>query len=178
MSASRILAVAALLGVVAALPATAQTSEAATATATVPQILTFDVTNNNAVISNITKDDVIAGFKDAPTAHVLSHSGNVAHALQVQVDATNPTYLTGTNGARTDKPISDMRYKVGTFSTGGTTTDMGDGALPTTITTIKTVAAGSYEGSASTNVAIRMLLSWADPAGTYSLPYTFTVIAQ
>lgn len=177
-SSLRTLGIAALLGIATALPAAAQTAEGGTATATIPQILTLDLQNNNAVISGIAKADVLAGYKDAPSAHVLAHSGNVAHALQLQVGSTNPTYMTGTNGGRADKPIADLRYKLSPFSTTGTTPDLGAGGFPATVTTIKTVAAGSYEDTAATQVAVRMLLSWVDPAGTYELPYTFTVIAQ
>lgn len=177
-SSLRTLGIAALLGLATALPAAAQTSEGGTATATVPQILTLDLSNNDAVIAGIAKADVIAGYKDAPSAHVLAHSGNVAHAIQLQVGSSNPLYMTGTNGGRTTKPISDLRYKLTPFSTTGTTPDLGAGGFPSTVTTIKSVASGSYEGTAATQVSVRMLLSWADPAGTYELPYTFTVIAQ
>lgn len=168
----RLLAAALFAAAVAGSPAAAQVT--ATATADIPQVLTFNVTGTDVTFTGIAKADFDAGNKQSSVVSTITHAGNVAHAIQVASAASNPSFMTATTGGRTDKPIADLRYKTTTFSS---STDLGTG-MAATVATLGSFAAGNYDGTSAMSVNYKLVLSYLDKTATYTLPFTYTVIAQ
>lgn len=165
------LALALVLGLVRAHSAAAQTSGSVTATLDIGTILSIGITNLDVQFPSPQTADWTAGYVDAGTSSQVSHKGNVRHGVQVRADAATMTgtALSGGGQPRTDKPASDVRLRIDAGSWQGLSST-------TPIEVVTNAAPGAY--SASATIDYRLLLSDADVAGTYTLGFTFTVVAQ
>lgn len=157
----------------AAAPLAAQTTANGSSTVTVPQVLYIGVSATALNFGTVAQADLDAGYKDGGAAITVTHKGNVNHTVQVTAAANTMTGV-GTK-ARTDKPSTDLRFKIGT--TAPAATDVLTNQLSTTATAIH---AGATPGNYADHETLwyRMMLSYADTEGQYDLNFTYTIIAQ
>lgn len=169
----RILSLAALLGLFGASQALAQTTANGTASITIEETLSITGTNVDPTFAVPTSSDFSAGFVASSTTASLATSGNVAHNVQIRESTGTATAMSATGaGARTDKPIGDFRWCTSSCTNGGAFTQ-----LSTTSTDI--LAANLAAGDHTTTVNYRMQVSSAsDTPGTYSVGFTYTVVAR
>lgn len=139
-------------------------SRSGTATITIPTLLHIDVTNLAVTFDSPSFDDFTAGSIGANSgASVIDTRGNVVHDVTIEAD----------NAAMTGpyaKPATDLEWSVD----GGSTWS----GLSTTAADVATaVSRGANSGVAS--VVYQMLLREADDVpGSYSLDFTYTVVAN
>lgn len=131
--------------------------------AQIPTVLLLDVANADPRFTSITAADFDAGYA-LPTngASTLAHKGNVSHSVHIRADAG---LMSGGDG---DKPASDLQWSL-------------DGGPWTPLTTSNAaLVPGANRGShAGRTVAFRLLLDFADdPPGTYTLNFTYTILAN
>lgn len=156
----------------------AQTQVNASASITVGTVLSLDVTNPTVTFSAPTVTNFDNGYVGNSSSNsVITHKGNVAHAVKVWTTASNMTASGGAGSgddvARAAKPVGDLRWST-------------DGTNFTNLTTSATAAGGGTVVSAARGgshptqeVRYRMALSYADDTpGTYSLNFTYTIIAN
>jgi hypothetical protein len=144
--------------------AVAQTVQG-TATITIPTLLSIDVTNVSVTFPSPDLDDYTTGYVDMSSGtSVVSTRGNVQHDVTIAADAAAMT-------GPTAKPASDLQW--GTGGSGG-----GFAGLSTSAADVATgLARGTNDAVAE--VTYRMLLDEAaDEPGTYSLAFTYTVVAN
>ena len=147
--------------------AMAQTTVNATATIQIPQVLYISV-NETAITFNSPPVDVTdfeAGFKAADQVSTITHKGNIVHDVEI---AANATDFTATNDPVNNiKSAADFQYS----------TDGG-----TNFTSISTSAAdvvtAAPKGAGSQQVNYQILLAYADAPDTYTLGFTYTVVAN
>lgn len=155
----------------AAAPAQAQSTVNASATIPIGTVLYIAATNPNVVFAAPTAADFDAGFIDATTVTNITHNANVRHS--VTVAATSPTMTAtaggaGADGARADKPASDLQWS----RTGSAFTGLTPSATP-----IRSgVARGAYS---DLDIRYRMALDYdEDTPGTYGLNFVYTIVAD
>jgi hypothetical protein len=157
-----------VLGAFALFGATNLSAQAnATATVTIPTVLSVSLTGNSFNFAP-TQSEFDAGVMNASGSSTLSTKGNVQHAIEIAADNATFTY----SGTQTDpsKPASDLEWS----SDGGTNWT----GLTTTAAQVGSNLARGAHASAAT-VDYHVLLSYAnDVPGTYSLGFTYTVIAN
>lgn len=144
----------------------AQASQNVTATITIDETLAITLNSGTVSFPNPTSVDFDAGYRAASTSTTITHRGNVNYHLQVST-------ASATMGATT-KASSDLEWQATSVAYGGPTPWT---PLSTTATNVvPNVTAGSY--STDTTVNYRMRLSYAtDAPGTYSVTFTYTLIA-
>lgn len=149
--------------------ASAQNTEVnAGASITIPQLLSIDVSNTAVTFAQPALADWNAGYiGNSSAASVVDTRGNVTHRVTISADAATMGYA----GDEDDplKPAGDLQWSNSGGSFAGLTTGGAN------------VVSGLSRGSntAAAEVSYRMLLSdAADVPGTYSLAFTFTVVAD
>lgn len=159
------LSLVAALVLVGASEARAQTSVPATASITIPTLLSIDVSNTTVTFDAPDLTDYAAGsIGMSSAASVIDTRGNVAHRVTVEADAATMT-------GPTAKPASDLEW--GTGGAGGAFTGLS--------TTAADVVVGLARGTnmSAAEVWYRMVLDEAaDEPGTYSLAFTYTVVSN
>lgn len=164
--------VAAALVLAGAATAQAQnTSASATAEITIPTVLFIDVTSDGLVsFDQPDATDFNNGFIPTSDQTTIDTKGNVVHDLTV---VANSSEFTDSGGNATSKPASDLLW-----SASGDVTDASQGnPMPTSATD---VATGLAKGDPSAiAVDYGLLLDYAtDAPATYSLSFTYTVVAN
>ena len=145
----------------------AQTTAAASASITIPTLLTIGVTNTTVAFAQPAFTDYDAGSIAAAATSVISTRGNLVHDVTVASNAAAFTWA-GT-GTDPNKTAADLEW-----STDGSTWT----GLTTTATDVATALGRGQNANAAT-VSYRMLLDEAnDIPGTYSLNFTYTVVAN
>ena len=147
--------------------ASAQTA-AASASITIPELLSINVSNTTVGFDQPAFTDYDAGEILANTAaSSIDTRGNVVHDVTIAANAAAFTYAgTGTDPV---KPAADLQW-----SKDGSTWN----ALGTTAVDVLT-ALGRGSNTAAGTVSYKMLLDEAsDIPGTYSLNFTYTVVAN
>lgn len=160
----KLLALALVVGTLgAAGPAAAQTSESATASVSINQVLYLDVTNTNVTFSEPTASDFNSGEILSSVQSDITHRANIVHDVEVAADASN---FSGGSGS---KPASDLHWSLD----GSTWTP-----LSTTAADLVTgVAPGAYDNAET--VSYKLLLDYStDEPGSYSLGFTYTIVAN
>jgi hypothetical protein len=141
-------ALAGLLCLLGAQPVLAQTSQNATATITIVETLYVSVTNTTVTFNTPTSAQFLAGNIGASSgASVLDHGGNVTHTVQLQSSSAN--MVATIDPVNNIKPASDLQRT--------------------------SIAKGNYPAAAT--VTYRMLLNFANAPDTYTLNFTYTVVA-
>jgi len=171
MTVKRILGNLALVAAFAALlnaeEAQAQSTVNATATIQIPQVLYISVDETAITFNSPAVDatDFEAGFKAADQTSTVTHKGNIVHDVEIKADATD---FTATNDPVNNiKPAADFQY-----STDG-------GSNFTSIsTTAADVVTAAPQGGNTQQVNYQILLSYADAADTYTLGFTYTIVAN
>lgn len=163
-----------LLGVIALLGASdvaAQTTANGTATITIGQVLYINVTNTAVTFPNPTGADY-AATPAAVTAtsgqSVIDHAGNITHDVEI---ASSADFFDAINVANDGmKPSTHLEW-----SSDGGTSWTGVSTAPVDVVTA--AAAGLYTGAAT--IDYRMLLDHTtDAPDTYTLDFTYTVVAN
>lgn len=160
------LALVAVLALFGAREATAQTdTEAATASITIPTLISIDITNATVGFDQPDYTDYDTGWIGMNSgASVISTRSNIIHKVTVQADAAT---MTGPSA----KPASDLEW--GTGGAAGSFT----GLTTTAADVVTSIAQGNNPTAAS--VWYRMVLDEAnDQPGTYSLAFTYTALAN
>jgi hypothetical protein len=175
----------ALLGLsVIATPLAAQVTVNASASITVPAVLSLNVTNTSVGFAAPTAADYTAGFAAQNTAaSVVSHAGNVRHDVRIWTDQA--TFTGSGGGAAPDavnaaKPAGDLLWSTDNFGvvthplTQSATAAAASGANQVLVSQ---AARGVYNNS--NTVTFRINLSYAnDTPGTYSINFFYTAIAN
>lgn len=147
-------------------PVSAQSSVNGTSTITIQQVLYLAVSNTAVAFPVPTAANFNTGNVAASSAaSVVSHAGNVTHSVKITAGAAN---MTATDVANV-KPASDLEWSMdsGTNWTG----------VSTTAQSVRTSIAKGQHNSAAT-VQYRMQLDYStDAPDTYTLPFTYTVVA-
>lgn len=153
-----------LLLALLALPlgAHAQTSQTATASVTVSDILKITITNNTISFGTATA----AGSRAGDVSTVVSHEGNGTHTVQIAANAANFTSTSGLNN--TALPASRIEYS----KDAGVTWVA---ASTTAASLVTSAAAGTYNNAVT--VQYRMSVQASDPKDTYSLGLTYSVVS-
>lgn len=146
----------------------AQTASAS-ASVTVPTVLSITVTNQNIAFPSATATDFTNGYVGTATSSSIDTKGNVVHDVTIQADAATFTYT----GAETDpnKGASDLLWS----SNGGTSWTALDNAAAVDVATA--LARGVNSGAATVDYRIALSLT-NDVPGDYSLGFTYTVVAN
>lgn len=138
------------------------------ASITIPTVLYVDVTNTSVTFDQPDATDYANGSIDANVSGVLSYRGNVQHSVEIAADAD---YFDATDAANDDlKPASHLEWS----KDGGSNWS----ALSTTAADVVTgVARGAHDNAQT--IDYRMLLDYTtDAPDTYSLGFTYTVVAD
>lgn len=154
-----------LAGALALFGATSLSAQNATATVTIPTVLAINLTGNSFDF-NPTQTEFDAGVMGATGTSTLSTRGNVPH----DIDITAGTNTFGYSGTYTDpaKAASDLEWSTGSGWTGLSTT-----AAPV----VQGLSRGVNANAAT--VSYQLLLSYDnDVPGTYTLNFTYTVVAN
>lgn len=158
----------ALLAVFGATGLAAQnTTAGANASITIPELLHIDVSNTTVTFGTATLTNWDDGHIPASSAGSdVTTRANVVHDVTIEADAA--TMTTADGGTKT---AGDLQW-----STDGTTFV----SLSETAADVLTaLAAGANGGVARGTVTYRMLLSEeTDEPGTYTLAFTYTVVAN
>lgn len=158
----------AVAGLFSAATVDAQTA-AASASITIPELLSINVTNTTIAFAQPAFTDYDAGEIGTATTSSISTRGNVAHDVTV---ASNAAAFTYGGGAGPDplKPAADLQWS----------TDAGTSwnGLTTLAVDVLTNLGRGQNANAAT-VAYKMALDeTVDIPGTYSLAFTYTVVAN
>lgn len=145
--------------------ARAQTSVPATASITIPTLLSIEVSETTVTFPTPDLDDYTAGSIDMSSgASVVGTRGNITHRVTISADAAT---MTGPSA----KPASDLEW--GTGGSGGSFA----GLSTTAADVVADLVRGTHASAAE--VSYRMVLDEAaDEPGTYSLAFTYTVLAN
>jgi len=159
-----ILALGLLVGVVGM----AQVTQGSTAQFTVPTLIRLTLSTSTIDFGSLTEADYDAGQKDLVAAQGLQIWSNRSWTLSVAANA-------GTWTGPWAKPTTDLQWRA-------TTTDGRVTSHVSTLTGLTIgatqVAAGSRGGNVQLSMDFRVLVSWEnDPAGDYSLGFTYTLTA-
>ena len=155
-----------VLALLGAREASAQTdTEGATASITIPTLISIDVSNATVGFDQPTLADYTTGHIGMNSgASVVSTRSNIIHKVTIQADAAT---MTGPSA----KPASDLQW-----GTGGAA-----GSFAGLTTTAADVVGNLPRGNNATAASVwyRMVLDEAnDQPGTYSLAFTYTALAN
>ena len=176
---------AAMLGLSALLaaPVEAQVTVNASASITVPAVLSLTVTNTAVGFAAPTATEYNEGFIAQNTAaSVVSHAGNVRHDVRIWTDVANFTGSGG--GAAPDavnaaKPAGDLLWSSDNFTTSHPLTQSATAAAASGANQVLVSQAARGVYNNSNTVTFRMNLSYAtDTPGTYSINFFYTAIAN
>lgn len=147
--------------------AQAQSTVNATATIQIPQVLFISVDETAITFNSPAVDatDFEAGFKAADQVSTVTHKGNIVHDVEIKADATD---FTATNDPVNNiKPAADFQYS----TDGGTN-------FSSISTTAADVVTAAPKGDNTQQVNYQILLSYADAPDTYTLGFTYTIVAN
>jgi hypothetical protein len=149
----------------------AQTTAPGSSSITINNVLFISVTNLSVTFPAVTQAHYTAGYVIANNTSLVTSRGNIAHSVTVKADVASMS-ATG-SGARPNKPASDLQVRIRpSGGAWGSATGLTIGDL----SVIANRPAGDHSG-APPEIEYRILLNWAaDSPGTYTLPFTFTVI--
>ena len=156
------------LGLLVGVAGMAQVTQGSTAQFTVPMLIRLSLTTSTVNFGALTEDDYDLGFKDLYTAQGIQIWSNKSWTLTVAADAATWT-------GPWAKPSTDLRWRAVTSdgrvaSFENTFTGLTSGATQ--------VAAGTRGGNIDLSMDFRVLVSWEnDPAGDYSVGFTYTLTA-
>ena len=176
--------IAALLGVsLFAAPLAAQVTVNASASITVPAVLSLSVTNTAVGFPAPTATEYNQGYAVQNTAaSVVSHGGNVRHDVRIWTDVATMTGAAGgfaSDPVRANKPVGDLLWSSDNFTSSHPLTQSATAAAATGAdqVLVNQAARGVYANS--NTVTFRMNLSYAnDTPGTYSVNFFYTAIAN
>lgn len=150
--------------------ASAQAPVNADASIVIPTLLQITVDETTVTFDQPTLADYTTGHVFGDVTSVVVTRGNVAHDVTVAADAATMGFVASAGGADPLKPASDMQWSAD-----------GGGGWSSLSTTAADVAAGLARGNnnPAASVTYRMLLNEAtDEPGTYTLGFTYTVVAN
>lgn len=156
------------LGLLVGVAGMAQVTQGSTAQFTVPTLIRLSLSTSTINFGTLTEDDYDAGQKDLLSAQGIQIWSNKSWTLTVAADA-------GTWTGPWAKPSTDLRWRAATAdgrvsSYVSTFTGLATGATQ--------VAAGTRGGNIQLSMDFEVLVSWEnDPAGDYSLAFTYTLTA-
>ena len=157
----------AAIAVLAASDTSAQTTAAASASIVIPPLLSISVDQLTVTFPQPTLADYTAGEVASTVTSTIGTRGNVGHDVTIVADAATMSYT----GSETppSKPSSDMQWSIDNATWNGLTT--------TAAAVASAIARGNNPSVAG--VTYQMLLDENnDYVGTYSLAFTFTVVAN
>lgn len=142
----------------------------ATASITIPTLLQITVDQTAVTFPQPTLADYTTGNVASAVTSTVSTRGNVSHDVMITADAGVMTFAASTGAADPNKPAADLQWSGDT----GTTWN----SLSTTAGLVADALARGTNAAAAA-VTYRMLLDEAtDEPGTYSLGFTYTVVAN
>jgi len=157
------------LGLLVGVMGMAQVTQGSTAQFTVPTLIRLSIPIVTIDFGALTEADYDAGHKDLVAAQVVHIWSNRTWTLTVAANA-------GTWTGPWAKPSTDLLWRASTTDHRATITHpnvftgLATGAIP--------VAAGTRGGNIQLTMDFRVLVSWEnDPAGDYSLGFTYTLTA-
>lgn len=156
------------LGLVAGVAGMAQVTQGSTAQFTVPTLIRLALSTSTINFGALTEADYDAGQKTVGTAQAIQIWSNKSWTLTVAAN-------TGTWTGPWAKPSTDLLWRAATAdgrvsSHVSTFTGLATGAAQ--------VAAGTRGGNIQLAMDFRVLVSWEDdPAGDYSVGFTYTLTA-
>jgi hypothetical protein len=156
------------LGLLVGVAGMAQVTQGSTAQFTVSTLTRLSLTTSTVNFGALTEDDYDLGFKDLYTAQGIYIWSNKSWTLTVAADAATWT-------GPWAKPSTDLQWRAVTSNSYvsshvSTFTGLTSGATQ--------VAAGTRGGSIDLSMDFRVLVSWEnDPAGDYSVGFTYTLTA-
>lgn len=140
--------------------ALAQQSVQVTVTIDIPQVLYIAVDNANVTFSSPSESDFNTGWTKAANQTTLTYSGNVPHVVTIAADVAS---FTGPYA----KAASDLEW-----STDGSTWN------PLSTSPVN-VASSAAPGRSTQVVQYRLILDYQkDAPGTYTLPITYSIVAN
>lgn len=156
------------LGLVLGVVGMAQVTHGSTAQFTVPTLIRLTLSTSTINFGSLTEADYDAGQKTLLAAQGVQIWSNKSWTLTVAANA-------GTWTGPWAKPSTDLLWRAGTAD-GRVTSHV---SAFTGLTTGATqVAAGTKGGNIQLSMDFRVLVSWEnDPAGDYSLGFTYTLTA-
>lgn len=150
--------------------ASAQSAVNASASITIPTLLQITVDEVAVTFDAPTLNDYLTGSLTSAVTSVIGTRGNVTHDVTIIADDPTMGFVPSAGGADPLKPASDLEWSID-----------GGGAWTGLSTTAANVVAGLGRGNnaAAASVNYRMLLDEAsDEPGTYTLGFTYTVVAN
>ncbi len=156
------------LGLLVGVAGTAQVTAGSTAQFTVPTLIRLSLSTSTINFGTLTEADYDAGQKTVFSAQGIQIWSNKSWTLSV---AANTATWTGPWA----KPSTDLLFRA-------TTSDGRVSSYASTFTGLTTgatqVAAGTRGGNVQLSMDFEVLVSWEnDPAGDYSLAFTYTLTA-
>jgi hypothetical protein len=144
-----------------------QSTVNATATIQIPQVLFISVDETAITFNSPAVDatDFEAGFKAADQVSVVTHKGNIVHDVEIKADATD--FTAAADPVNNIKSAADFQYS----------TDGGSNFASIT-TTAADVVTAAPKGANTQQVNYQILLSYADAPDTYTLGFTYTIVAN
>lgn len=161
-----------LLALAGAKQASAQTTASGSSSLTIGTVLYISVSNLTVGFPSVANTDYDNGYVIASALSQITTKGNTTHTVSIKANAST---MTGTGtGARASKPASDLQVR--TRPSGGSYGSL-MGLTTSNQNLIVSRAAGDYSASLY-DVEYRMLLNWGnDTPGTYTLSFTYTIVA-
>lgn len=142
----------------------------AEASITIPTLLEITLDETTVTFGQPTLADYTTGHVPGDVTSVVSTRGNVAHDVTIVADDPTMGFTPSAGGADPLKPASDLVWSA---DAGGNWT-----GLSTTSADVATALARGTNAAAA-SVTYRMLLNEAtDEPGTYTLGFTYTVVAN
>lgn len=156
------------MGLVVGVVGMAQVQQGSTAQFTVPTLIRLALSTSTINFGTLTEADYDAGQKTVLAAQGVQIWSNKSWTLTVAANA-------GTWTGPWAKPAADLLWRAGTAD-GRVTSHVNTFTGLTTGAT--QVAAGTKGGNIQLSMDFRVLVSWEnDPAGDYSLGFTYTLTA-
>ncbi|HEU67823.1 MAG TPA: hypothetical protein ENN53_01125 [Candidatus Acetothermia bacterium] len=156
------------LGLVVGVVGMAQVTAGSTAQFTVPALIRLSLSTSTINFGTLDEADYDAGQRDALSAQDIHIWSNKSWTLTVAADAD-------TWSGPWAKPSTDLLWEAATADGRVTSYVSTFTALATGATQ---VAAGTRGGNIELSMDFRVLVSWEnDPAGDYSLGFTYTLTA-
>ncbi|GAB4305135.1 MAG: hypothetical protein Kow0097_03090 [Candidatus Bipolaricaulota bacterium] len=156
------------LGLLVGVAGLAQVTAGSTAQFTVPTLIRLSLSTSTINFGALTEGDYDAGGKTVLSAQGIQIWSNKSWALSVAADASTWT-------GPWAKPSTDLLFQAGTAD--GRVSSYADTFTALT-TGAKKVAEGTRGGNIQLSMDFQVLVSWEnDPAGDYSLAFTYTLTA-
>jgi hypothetical protein len=163
---------AAVLLFAAGMPAVGQV-QTGTVTISVGAVLSLDVTARTVTFPTVTQAHYEQGWATASANSLVTTRGNITHSVSMQ--ATSAIMGATGSGARADKPGSDLQVRL---RPAGGAWGSPIGLTTGAVSVVSGRAAGNHSADRP-EIEYRVLLNWtADRPGTYTLGFTYTIVAN